>query len=245
MFRTDFNHLLQSFDSPILYKFMLYVSFLGATYMVLLAVLILISGINFRKGFLLMNILGWGALVMLASKSYVDYPRPIAVDTNLASFSEEKTQVDLTPLQPTAFFERFSPELLAKTRASEIGRYGFPSGHVIIITIIWIGVALLFRKRWLWLLSVLVVLLTAISRMYLGLHYLGDVVGGLIIGLILSLGFNIIFDELRLENGIKLTPMHLLFFLTPLILLFFYNIVPGFHAGTLIGFNLAFLAIIN
>ena len=68
MFRTDFNHLLQTFDSPILYKFMLYVSFLGSTYMILLAVLVLIGGINFRKGFLLLNLLGWGVLVMLAGK---------------------------------------------------------------------------------------------------------------------------------------------------------------------------------
>ena len=245
MFRTDLNHLLQAFDSPILYKFLLYVSFLGTTYLVLLAVLIVIGGINFRKGFLLLNILGWSVLVMLASKNYVDYPRPIAVDANIASFGEEKTQTDLTKLQPTEFFERFSPELLAKTRASDIGRYGFPSGHVIIISAIWIGLALLFNKRWLWVLSILIVLLTAISRMYLGLHYLGDVVGGLIIGLLLSLGFNILFDELRLDNGVKLTPKHLVFFLTPVMLLLFYNIVPGFQGGTLIGLNLALLVIVK
>ncbi len=245
MFRTDLNHLLQAFDWPILYKFLLYVSFLGTTYLVLLAVLIVIGGINFRKGFLLINILGWSVLVMLVSKDYADYPRPIAVDANLASFGEANTQVDLTELQPTEFFERFSPVLLAKTRASDIGRYGFPSGHVIIITAIWIGLALLFRKRWLWVLSILIVLLTAISRMYLGMHYLGDVIGGLIIGLILSLGFNILFDELRLDDGIKLIPKHLAFFLTPVILMLFYNTVPGFQAGTLIGFNLTLLIIIK
>ena len=105
--------------------------------------------------------------------------------------------------------------------------------------------ALLFRKRWLWILSILIVFLTAVSRMYLGLHYLGDVVGGLIIGLLLSLGFNILFDELRLDNGIKLSPKHLVFFLTPVLLMFFYNIVPGFQGGTLIGLNLALLVIIK
>jgi hypothetical protein len=105
--------------------------------------------------------------------------------------------------------------------------------------------ALLFRKRWLWVLSILVVLLTAISRMYLGMHYLGDVVGGLMIGLLLSLGFNILFDELRLDTGIKLNAKHLVFFLAPVMLLLLYNIVPGFQAGTLIGFNLALLVIIK
>ena len=213
--------------------------------MVVLAVLIIIGGINFRKGYLLLNILGWAVLVMLASKNYADYPRPIAVDAKLDSFGVEKTQEDLTSLQPIGFFERFSPELLAKTRASDVGRHGFPSGHVIIITVIWIGMALLFRKRWLWILSILLVLLTAISRMYLGMHYLADVVGGLIIGLLLSVGFNILFDELRLDNRIKLTPKHLIFFLAPVMLLLFYNVVPGFQAGNLIGFNLSLLAIIK
>jgi len=245
MFRTDINHLLQAFDWPILYKFMLYVSFLGTVYMILLAALILIGGINFRKGFLLLNLLGWAVLVMLAGKNYADYPRPIAVDRSLESFREEKTLEDLTALQPTRFFERFSPELLAKTRASDIGRYGFPSGHVIMITVIWIGMVLLFRKRWLWALSILMVLLTAISRMYLGMHYLGDVVGGLIIGILLSLGFNILFDELKLDNGISLKPKHLLFFLAPVILLLFYSFIPGFQSGMFIGFNLALLVIIK
>lgn len=245
MFRTDFNHFLQAFDSPVLYKLMLYVSFLGTVYMVSLAVLILISGVDFRKGFLVLNLLGWGVLIMLAGKNYVDYPRPLAVDATLESYGEEKTKTDLTALQPSTFFEFFSPELLAKTRASDIGRYGFPSGHVIIITVIWIGMALLFRRRWLWALSILIVLLTAVSRMYLGLHYFGDVVGGLFIGILLSLGFNILFDELRLGDGIKLSPRHMAFFLLPLVLLIFYNIVPGFQAGMLIGFNLALLLIIK
>lgn len=213
--------------------------------MVMLAVLIFIGGINFRKGFLLLNIIGWGVMAMLAGKDYADYPRPIAVDASLESYGVEKTKTDLTALQPTNFFERFSPALLAKIRSSDIGRYGFPSGHVIIITVMWIGAALLFRKRWLWILSTLIVVLTAISRMYLGLHYLGDVVGGLIIGLLISLGLNILIDEIRLDDGIKLTPKHLLFFLSPLVLLLFYNIIPGFQAGMLIGFNLALLLILK
>ena len=167
------------------------------------------------------------------------------MDANLESFNEEKTQTDLTSLQPSGFFEKFSTELLAITRASDIGRYGFPSGHVITITVIWIGMALLFRKRWLWVVSITVVLLTAISRMYLGLHYLGDVVGGLIIGLIMSYGFNILFDELRLNDGIKLIPKHMMFLLAPLILILFYNIFPGFQVGIFIGFNLALLLIIK
>lgn len=224
---------------------MLYVSFLGTVYMISLAVLILIGGINFRKGYLLLNLLGWSVLVMLAGKNYADYPRPIAVDISLESFRAEKTQEDLSALQPSRFFEFFSPELLAKTRASDIGRYGFPSGHVMMITVIWIGMALLFRKRWLWALSILMILLTALSRMYLGMHYLGDVVGGLIIGLLLSLGFNILFDELKLDNGISLMPKHLLFFLAPVILLLFYSFIPGFQGGMFIGFNLALLVIIK
>jgi len=222
-----------------------YVSFFGSTSIVLLALLILIGGVNFRKGFLILNLLGWAVLVMLVAKNYADYPRPVAVDSTLESFGKEITRVDYSELQPTGFWERFSPELLAKTRASELGRYGFPSGHVIIITAIWIGMSLLFHKRWLWYLSVFMVLLTMISRMYLGVHYLGDVLGGLIIGLIITIGIKSLFIKFQLNKGFNLRGEHLFIFLSPVVLFFFSNFIPGFQAGNLIGFNIALLVILK
>jgi membrane-associated phospholipid phosphatase len=198
MFRTDFNHLLQSIDSYVFYKFMEYVSFMGTLYILVLTILVLVAGVNFRKGFLILNILGWAALLMLFSKSYFDYPRPIAVDPSLNSFNLTKTQVDYSDMQQQGFFDDFSDDLLVKIRQSDVGRQGFPSGHVMLITVVWIGMALFFNKRWLWVLSVLLVALTIISRMYLGVHYLGDVIGGLLLGVLTVLIFSILFKKLNL-----------------------------------------------
>jgi membrane-associated phospholipid phosphatase len=245
MFRTDFNHFLQSLDFPLLYKFMYNVSILGTVYMIFLAVIILIAGINFRKGFLILNIVGWGAIIMLGAKGFIDYPRPIAVASNLNSFGLAKTSDNFQDIQPLGFFEIFSNELLEKTRSNEIGRYGFPSGHVILITTIWMSMAMMFKRGWLTMISILVISLTAVSRMYLGLHYLGDVIGGLFIGIVLTIVFTKLFEKLSLTKSKSLTINGLFIFLLPLLLFFLSSITPGFQGGALIGFNMAFLLIIK
>jgi len=245
MFRTDINHWLQTFDSHALIKFMQYVSFMGTIYMLMLTVLILIAGINFRKGFLILNILGWSALLMLGVKNYFDYPRPIAVDASLESYEMDKTKVDYRDLQPVGFFEGFSDTLLVKTRASNIARYGFPSGHVMIITAIWIGMALLFNNKRLWLVSVSMVILTIFSRLYLGMHYLGDVLGGLAMGLFLAFSFNWLYKRLALKEKLEFIPQHYLFFLVPVVLVFFSYLIPGSQAGALLGLNIALVLIIK
>jgi hypothetical protein len=62
---------------------------------------------------------------------------------------------------------------------------GFPSGHVSSIVAVWGGIALLFRKRFFYWLAPILVILVGLSRMYLGWHFLGDVLGGMAISAIL------------------------------------------------------------
>ena len=56
----------------------------------------------------------------------------------------------------------------------------FPSGHTVVATVVWGLLALFGRipKA----AAVAIVLLVMLSRLYLGLHYLGDVLGGAVIG---------------------------------------------------------------
>lgn len=221
------------------------VSFMGTIYMLLLAILVLIGGTNYRKGFLVLNILGWGVLLVIGSKEFVDYPRPIAVDATLNSFGREKVQEDLSYLQPTGFFDVFSDELLTKIRASEVARHGFPSGHVMIITCVWLGMALLFRKKWLYAVSISMIGLTILSRLYLGVHYLGDVLGGLALGLMLTAGFLFLIKKLSLDMQVNFEKRSILFFASPIVLVTLYNVFPGFQMGALIGFNFAYLVILK
>lgn len=67
------------------------------------------------------------------------------------------------------------------------GHYGFVSSHASNTMGIALWFSLLLRKRWLtWLLS-LWVLLNCYSRIYLGVHYPGDILGGLIVGILSAL----------------------------------------------------------
>ena len=60
----------------------------------------------------------------------------------------------------------------------EIG--SFPSGHVLLATLLW-GVLYVRRRVPIWV-PALVVVLVSVSRLYLGVHYLTDVVGAAVIG---------------------------------------------------------------
>ncbi len=63
--------------------------------------------------------------------------------------------------------------------------YGIPSGHAQNAATLWGAVALEAKRRWVTVLVILYVLLTAISRIVLGVHFPQDVIGGMVIGLAL------------------------------------------------------------
>jgi len=60
--------------------------------------------------------------------------------------------------------------------------YGFPSGNTQDATTFWTWVSLDFRKRVLAVLGTVIVLAVGISRIYLGVHYPAQVIGGWAIG---------------------------------------------------------------
>ena len=62
------------------------------------------------------------------------------------------------------------------------GSYSFPSAHAANSWGLALFVILLFRKRWLSLTIILWAIVTCYSRMYLGVHYFGDLFIGMIIG---------------------------------------------------------------
>lgn len=67
--------------------------------------------------------------------------------------------------------------------------YGLPSGHVQNATAVYLLLAARLRRAWVWLLALLGVLIMAFSRVYLGVHFLHDVVVGFLIGLSLLVVF--------------------------------------------------------
>jgi membrane-associated phospholipid phosphatase len=65
---------------------------------------------------------------------------------------------------------------------SSAADYAMPSGHAQIAAVFYLTIAAWFRRTWLWLLCLAMVFLMALSRVYLGVHDIPDVVAGILLG---------------------------------------------------------------
>jgi len=106
----------------------------------------------------------------------------------------------------------------------------FPSGHTQNAVTMWSYIALHVKRGWFWIATVALILLIAISRMYVGVHFPQDLIGGLITGVVLlalyvTLGDRVISPWLRRQS---LALRLLLGAVVPLIMLFIY---PRDYAG--------------
>jgi membrane-associated phospholipid phosphatase len=91
-----------------------------------------------------------------------------------------------------------------KALESEVS-YGLPSGHTQSATVGWGYLAVRINRWWMWLISVLIIVGVATARVALGMHFVGDVIGGLIVGLIVLTAFVLI--EPRITRWIAPKPI--------------------------------------
>lgn len=68
--------------------------------------------------------------------------------------------------------------------------YSFPSGHAQGSTAFWGFLALELRKPWAWAGAAALIALISFSRIYLGVHYPIDIVGGIAVGAMLLWGYS-------------------------------------------------------
>jgi membrane-associated phospholipid phosphatase len=101
--------------------------------------------------------------------------------------------------------------------------YGLPSGHSQNAVVLWGIIAAEFHKAWLWIVAILLVVLIGFSRIYLGVHFPTDVLGGWAVGAVL-LGVYMVLQP-RIEAWLKrasLTMQLALAVVVPLVLLLLY-----------------------
>lgn len=92
----------------------------------------------------------------------------------------------------SAFAAIFAKNLFGMPRPPEYLRkipetgFGLPSGHAQVSSGFWGYMGSRIRKSWFIMVAALAILSISISRVYLGVHYAGDVAGGIIFGLVIA-----------------------------------------------------------
>ncbi len=76
------------------------------------------------------------------------------------------------------------PEYLHKIQENE---FGFPSGHAQVSSSFWGYAGLSIKNKCIVFAGIIAIISVSLSRVYLGVHYVGDVVGGIILGLSVAL----------------------------------------------------------
>jgi len=136
-------------------------------------------------------------VLLLVPSTRFEYGVPVAVSAIVAA---------ILIFALKELFARPRPDIL--WLVTESG-YSFPSGHTMSCTALFVALLLVvFRlhskqnARLPMLIAALVIpLLVATSRVYLGVHYTGDVLGGLILGALVALLVDTVFGQARSKSG--------------------------------------------
>ncbi|MGB4388140.1 MAG: phosphatase PAP2 family protein [Caldicoprobacterales bacterium] len=125
-------------------------------------------------------------------------------------------------------------------RVETAGGYSFPSGHTQQASSLLIVLMEAIKKKWFYILASLLIILVAFSRIYLGVHWAFDVVGGIIIALLCVLLSNWLYSL----SKAKKTPEIMGIMIIPLLVGLFifktstYYTVGGTLTGLFIGYIL-------
>ena len=92
-------------------------------------------------------------------------------------------------------------ELDPTVKLHDAGGYGLPSGHSQSAVVVWGTIAAEFRKTWLRVVAILLMVLIGFSRIYLGVHFPTDVLGGWAVGAIFLALYLVL--GLRVEAWLK------------------------------------------
>jgi membrane-associated phospholipid phosphatase len=183
MFEIEPVVWLQQWASPVLTAVMNGISLLGYTRAYVAIAVLMAFAFRMRAAVTLLVLIALSGAITDATKAIVAAPRPDWISPSVQSLSLFAENVrSREPDTPTEMEDD----------------YGFPSGHVSATTVFAVGTGLLlgFGRRG-WTAAIIWIGLMALSRLYLGRHFPGDLFGGVIVGLVTVL---IGFGALRLGH---------------------------------------------
>lgn len=256
MFQTEITIALQSLSTEGLTWLMRQITATGYSSFVAALVIVVMLGVSLRRGFLLFQIIAWTGMVSELAKGIFRLPRPFFADSRVMCLEPGWDTATSFSAQGAPSFFSLPPQPVIDAFRLQGLSFGFPSGHVSGSIAMWGGLAVFFRSRRLAWLAPFFVSLIAFSRLYLGVHFLGDVLGGILLGgLMLLLAWRWFagpenqqrfFATAKLSTGAVL-PMILyisFMFILPLLLAVF-SLVNAAFAGFFIGLNAAFALLLK
>lgn len=253
MFQTEIVLFIQSFASDFWTFFFKFWTELGSSRWTIILVLTILFGISFRAGYILAHAVLWSGLITLYLKELFAVPRPANVDLNVKLLGKSypnPSQFD--SMGAKGFFERLPRDVVEALRADPIDSWGFPSGHTSTAMALGSSIFMFFKITWVRVIAVVMIVFIPFSRMYLGRHFLADILGGYFIGFLTFLIFYKLAYKIqwfktfflgKLEQKLwdwKTFLLLFYFLILPFLLLFVPNIEHD-GIGIFLGLNLGFL----
>ena len=143
-------------------------SFFGEEVAMILIVTMIYWCISKRKGFIILFNMLSALTVMNTLKAIFRVPRPFQI----------------------------YPELIEGQRVETATGYSFPSGHSTGSAVFFSSLAVFFKKLWVIIPAIIMLVGVPLSRLYLGVHWPLDVATGVVIGLSSTVFLSSLFDKL-------------------------------------------------
>ncbi|MEG1547837.1 MAG: phosphatase PAP2 family protein [Clostridia bacterium] len=160
--------MLESIRTPFWDKVFSVVTYLGDQLVFMVVVMLVLWCINKKWGYRLFFIGMVGSAINQFLKAIFLIPRPWVLDKNLT--------------------------IVESAREAATG-YSFPSGHTQGAASVFGGIAIWLKRWWVSAMCILLVLLTAFSRMYLGVHTPADVLVSLLTGVLTVIAIAFVFKK--------------------------------------------------
>jgi len=205
----NFINWLQSFNTPFLDQFFIYVTMLGEENFYIFVLSFFYWCVHKEGTRYFVMILTLSAVANSAIKEIVNAARPFQVESVRALRIETATGSS------------------------------FPSGHTQTVTAFYGTLAFKFKNIWLTIGCVIIVLLVALSRIYLGVHWPRDVIGAIVFG-ILSIVIVHKINAVEEKQGIS-WPYYAVISVVIMSLFFLHSETFIKATGAFLGFALGFL----
>jgi membrane-associated phospholipid phosphatase len=201
MFQTELIHYLQSFETDWLTKIFFIFTTLGFKEFFLAFVIIFMFGINFKKGMVLTHVIIVTGLITEMLKHFFSLPRPYHVDSNIKMLGKNiQNDSPFTNGGADSFFGLPASDVIDYYRNKTNTLFGLPSGHTSTSVTIWGSLFLLYKEYWIKTVCLILIIMIPLSRLYLGRHFLGDVLGGYIVGAVILLIFYLLYYKNRFRR---------------------------------------------